>query len=187
MQFMNSTHTNSVLGGESIALNSQCTATTADLLDVVDDWLAKERSVKAKTDVQSARQGASTAETANGHGMNFIIPEHIPVPCTGAPVEHNPIVVSLRKRKRPQRSSVICAHNHLKYTCKECPGSGICEHGNIKYVCIPCGGSRICKHLKLKEMCSECDGKYLCPLHGKSKYYCGGCKKIERQREKSKK
>ena len=57
---------------------------------------------------------------------------------------------------------LLCEHNKIKQTCRECGGSQICKHNKWKAVCRECGGSLICKHNKLKYNCNQCNGSQLC-------------------------
>ena len=68
----------------------------------------------------------------------------------------------------------ICSHNHIKYTCKQCKGSGLCPHERPPSECKECGGSRYCEHGKDKRACATCDGSALC-THGVKKYSCKPC------------
>lgn len=73
------------------------------------------------------------------------------------------------------KSSKVCIHNKIKYTCIECGGKSICIHKRIKYNCKECRGSNICIHKRLKYTCKECGGDGIC-IHQRVKYQCKECK-----------
>ena len=51
-----------------------------------------------------------------------------------------------------------CEHGRVRYSCKDCGGSGICEHGRRRTVCKDCGGGSICEHGRRRSTCRDCGG-----------------------------
>ena len=61
-----------------------------------------------------------------------------------------------------KNTTQFCEHNKVRYTCKECHGSGICEHNKHKTICIECRGALICEHLKRRYICKICNNIKIC-------------------------
>ena len=44
------------------------------------------------------------------------------------------------KKRREYIRKNKCAHNRIKYYCKDCGGSSVCKHNRRKSQCKDCGG-----------------------------------------------
>ena len=83
-----------------------------------------------------------------------------------------------KEKRNKNKINWKCEHGRLKYSSKECGGSGNCEHGNRKITCKECGGSQICEHNRVRSKCVDCDGGSICE-HKHHKDSCVKCKFIE--------
>eukprot|EP00820_Chromera_velia_P027474 Cvel_11029.t1-p1 / transcript=Cvel_11029.t1 / gene=Cvel_11029 / organism=Chromera_velia_CCMP2878 / gene_product=Zinc finger protein 283, putative / transcript_product=Zinc finger protein 283, putative / location=Cvel_scaffold680:33973-36123(-) / protein_length=717 / sequence_SO=supercontig / SO=protein_coding / is_pseudo=false len=76
--------------------------------------------------------------------------------------------------KRDRHGNILCPHEKVRSTCKECGGKGICEHGRQRHRCKDCGGKSICEHGRERCQCKECGGKSICE-HGRIRSQCKEC------------
>jgi len=67
-----------------------------------------------------------------------------------------------------------CEHGRVRYSCKDCGGSGNCEHGRERSKCKDCGGSGICEHGRRRTVCKDCGGGSICE-HGRRRSTCRDC------------
>ena len=67
-----------------------------------------------------------------------------------------------------------CEHGRERSKCKDCGGSGICEHGRHRYNCKDCGGGGMCEHGRRRSQCVDCGGVSICQ-HGRQRRFCKDC------------
>ena len=84
-----------------------------------------------------------------------------------------PISTGSGRAKNFRLGKMSCKHGRLRYTCKQCGGSGVCQHGRVRYTCKQCGGSGVCQHGRVRRICKDCGGSSLCE-HGRQRYKCCG-------------